>query len=242
MELIREISYTLSQISFANPEYFLFLISIPVFIYFRFFRKNFNNATFGFSSISNLKTFRKSLKIKALPLLDVLRYLAIIFIIIAIARPQTKLSRSESAIEGIDIVIALDISSSMLAEDFKPNRLEASKEVALEFIEGRQNDRIGLVVFSGESFTQCPLTTDKVVLKSLFKEIKCGMIEDGTAIGSGLANAVSRLQNSTAKSKIVILLTDGVNNRGAIAPLTSAEIAKTMGVREIGRASCRERV
>jgi Ca-activated chloride channel family protein len=128
-------------------------------------------------------------------------------------------------------MIALDISGSMLAQDFKPNRLEASKDVAIEFISGRETDRMGLVVYSGESFTQCPLTTDHAVLINLFNDIESGMIEDGTAIGMGLANAVNRLKDSKAQSKVIILLTDGVNNRGAIAPLTAAEIAKSFGIR-----------
>ncbi|OFY13984.1 MAG: aerotolerance regulator BatA [Bacteroidetes bacterium GWF2_29_10] len=217
--------------TFANPEYFLFLLLVPLFVYFRFFRKTKKQVAFNYPDVQELTKIKKSFKIRLIPSLDILRYLAIVFIIISLARPQTKLSRSETAIEGIDIVIALDISSSMLAEDFKPNRLEASKDVATQFIDGRNNDRVGLVVFSGESFTQCPLTTDKVVLKNLFSGIKCGMIEDGTAIGSGLATAVSRLRNSSAKSKVIILLTDGVNNRGVIAPSTAAEIARSMGVR-----------
>jgi Ca-activated chloride channel family protein len=133
--------------------------------------------------------------------------------------------------EGIDIVLALDISSSMLAEDFRPNRIGAAKTVADEFIAGRPNDRIGLVIFSGESFTQCPLTTDHAVLRNLLKEIKSGMIEDGTAIGMGLANAVNRLKDSKAKSRVIILLTDGVNNRGSIDPVTAAQVAQTYGVR-----------
>jgi Ca-activated chloride channel family protein len=133
--------------------------------------------------------------------------------------------------EGIDIVMAMDISSSMLAQDLKPNRLEAAKDVAAAFVNGRPNDNIGLVVFSGESFTQCPLTTDHTVLLNLFKDIQSGMIEDGTAVGLGLANAVSRIKDSQAKSKVIILLTDGSNNMGEIAPVTAAEIAKTFGIR-----------
>jgi Ca-activated chloride channel family protein len=133
--------------------------------------------------------------------------------------------------EGIDIIIALDISSSMLAEDLKPNRIEAAKKVAEQFIDGRPNDRIGLVVFSGESFTQCPMTTDHAVLKNLFQGLQSGMLADGTAIGEGLATAVNRIRNSKAKSKVIILLTDGVNNMGSIAPVTAGEIAKTFGIR-----------
>jgi Ca-activated chloride channel family protein len=160
-----------------------------------------------------------------------LRLIALGLMMVALARPQSSSSWQDISTEGIDIIISLDISGSMLAEDLKPNRLEAAKEVAMNFISQRHTDRIGLVVYSGESFTQCPLTTDHSVLKNLFAQIKNGMIEDGTAIGLGLATAVSRLKESEAKSKVVILLTDGVNNRGAIPPITAAEIAKAFGIR-----------
>jgi Ca-activated chloride channel family protein len=153
------------------------------------------------------------------------------FLIMALARPQSSNSWQNVTTEGIDIVIALDISSSMLAMDFQPNRLEAAKDVATQFISGRPNDKIGLVVFSGESFTQCPLTTDHATVINLFRNIESGMIEDGTAIGNGLATAVSRLKESNAISRVVILLTDGENNRGEIAPVTAAELAKTFGIR-----------
>ncbi|WP_455638824.1 vWA domain-containing protein [Parabacteroides sp.] len=161
----------------------------------------------------------------------VLRMAAIAILIIILARPQSTNSWQNTSTEGIDIVMAMDISSSMLAQDFKPNRLEASKDVAASFINGRPNDNIGLVVFAAESFTQCPLTTDHTVLLNLFKDIQPGIIQDGTAIGLGLANAVSRIKDSQAKSKVIILLTDGVNNAGEIAPVTAAEIAKTFGIR-----------
>ncbi len=161
----------------------------------------------------------------------VLRVAAITVLIIVLARPQSTNSWQNTSTEGIDIVMAMDISSSMLAQDFKPNRLEAAKDVAASFINGRPNDNIGLVVFAAESFTQCPLTTDHTVLLNLFKDIQPGIIQDGTAIGLGLANAVSRIKDSSAKSKVIILLTDGVNNAGEIAPVTAAEIAKTFGVR-----------
>ncbi len=147
------------------------------------------------------------------------------------ARPQSTSSRQDVTIEGIDIVMALDVSGSMLAMDLKPDRLEASKEVASEFISGRENDRFGLVIFSGETFTQAPLTTDHAVIKSLFKDIKSGMIEDGTAIGDGLATSINRLKDSKAVSKVIILLTDGVNNMGSLDPLSSAEIAQIYGIR-----------
>ena len=159
------------------------------------------------------------------------RVLAIALLIIILARPQATDRFQDISTEGIDIVLALDISGSMLARDFKPDRLEASKNVATEFISGRPYDRIGLVVFSGESFTQCPITTDHAVLINLLREIQSGMIEDGTAIGNGLATAVNRIKDSEAKSKVIILLTDGVNNRGEIAPATAAGIAKTYGIR-----------
>jgi Ca-activated chloride channel family protein len=157
--------------------------------------------------------------------------LSLSLLITAMARPQSSNSWSNVTTKGIDIVIALDISSSMLAMDFGPNRIEAAKDVTIQFISGRANDRIGLVVFSGESFTQCPLTTDRATLINLFKGLESGMIEDGTAIGNGLATAVSRLKESDAISKVVILLTDGENNRGEIAPVTAAELAKTYGIR-----------
>ena len=161
----------------------------------------------------------------------ILRTLAIAILIVILARPQSTNSWQNSSTEGIDIVLAMDISTSMLAQDLKPNRLEASKDVASSFINGRPNDNIGLVVFAAESFTQCPLTTDHTVLLNLFKDIQPGIIQDGTAIGLGLANAVSRIKDSQAKSKVIILLTDGVNNTGEIAPVTAAEIAKTFGIR-----------
>lgn len=163
--------------------------------------------------------------------LFVLRLVGLTFLIVALARPQTSDNDMERSVEGIDIMMAMDISGSMLARDFKPDRLEASKEVAKEFIEGRPDDRIGLVVFSGEAFTQCPLTSDHAVLLNLFTGIKSGMLKDGTAIGMGLATAVNRLKDSEAKSKVVILLTDGVNNQGAITPLTASDIAQTFGIR-----------
>jgi Ca-activated chloride channel family protein len=160
-----------------------------------------------------------------------LRLLVVSLIIVILARPQFIDTKKNVDTEGIDIVLALDISTSMLAADFSPNRVEAAKSVAIEFISGRPNDRIGLVVYSAESFTQCPLTTDHPVLINFFKDIRCGMVEDGTAIGTGLATAVNRLKDSDAKSKVIILLTDGVNNTGAVPPLTAAEIARSFNIR-----------
>ncbi|MBG0859902.1 MAG: VWA domain-containing protein, partial [Bacteroidales bacterium] len=182
----------------------------------------------GLQPFSNAgKTFRNYLR----HILFALRALAVTLLVIVLARPQKTGIFQDVTTEGIDIILTLDISGSMLARDFRPDRLEASKNVATEFISGRPYDRMGLVVFSGESFTQCPLTTDHAVLINLMREIKSGMIEDGTAIGMGLATAVSRIKDSEAKSKVIILLTDGVNNRGEIAPSTAADIAKTFGIR-----------
>ena len=161
----------------------------------------------------------------------VLRTLAIIMIIIAIARPRSSEKMDKVDTEGIDIMLTMDVSTSMLARDFKPDRISAAKDIAIEFISQRPSDRIGIVVFAGESYTQCPLTTDRSTLINLMKEVQTDLIEDGTAIGNGLATAVARLKDSDAKSRVVILLTDGVNNRGEITPQMASEIAKTYGVR-----------
>ena len=163
--------------------------------------------------------------------LPVLRVIAFVALVIAMARPQEVMKEEEVEAEGIDIVLAIDLSSSMLAQDFKPNRLEVSKRVAAEFIDKRQYDRIGLAVFAGEAFTQCPLTIDHRVLKEFLAELSCGILEDGTAIGMGLATAVRHLENSDAKSKIAILLTDGVNNAGYINPSMAAQIAQQLGIK-----------
>ncbi|MFC2098434.1 VWA domain-containing protein [Bacteroidota bacterium] len=217
--------------TFANPG-LLYLLFILVLLFAWYVWKE--GDAFANIQFSNLRAFEDQ-GISYRPLLRhlifAIRLMVIALIIVVLARPQSTNRWQNVTTEGIDIMIALDISGSMLAQDFKPNRLEASKDVAIEFVSGRENDRMGLVVYSGESFTQCPLTSDHAVLVNLFKDIESGMIEDGTAIGMGLANAVTRLKDSKAKSKVIILLTDGVNNRGAIAPLTAAEIAKTFGIR-----------
>lgn len=161
----------------------------------------------------------------------VFRCCAVALLVVAIARPQNSEQESSSTTDGIDIILALDISGSMLAQDFKPNRIQAAKDVAARFIADRRHDRIGLVVFAGESFTQSPLTTDKAALQTLLGQVQTGIIEDGTAIGNGLATAVNRLRDSDAKSKVIILLTDGVNNAGQIGPLTAADIAYSYGIR-----------
>ena len=183
------------------------------------------------SSLSGFEKIKPSFKYYLRHVLILLRLFVLSALILVLMRPQSRSSFKDVKTEGIDIVIALDISSSMLAKDFKPNRLDAAKELAIKFIDSRPNDRIGLVIFSGESFTQCPLTSDHAVIKNLFSGIKLGMLADGTAIGNGLATSVSRIKDSQAKSKVVILLTDGVNNQGSVAPITAAEIAKAYGIR-----------
>ena len=190
-----------------------------------------SDASLQISSHRNLVHFPKSRKIKLRHVPFILRTLTISFIIIALARPQASNSWRTQNTEGIDIMMAIDVSGTMLSKDLKPNRIEAAKTVATEFISSRPNDNIGLVVFASESFTQCPLTTDHAVLINLFQAVNFGMIADGTAIGLGLANAVNRIKDSKAKSKVIILLTDGSNNSGDIAPATAAEIAKTFGIR-----------
>ncbi len=216
---------------FKNPQYLFLLLLIPLFVGWYIWKKNKDYPSLVISSIIPFKSLETSWKSALRHVMFGLKMLALALIIIALARPQTMLSKEKISSEGIDIVIALDISSSMLARDFQPNRLEAAKNVAIDFINDRPNDRIGLVVFSGESFTQCPITTDHQVLTELIKKIKSGMIEDGTAIGLGLANAVDRLKKSEAKSKVIILLTDGENNAGFIDPETAAEMAKTFNIR-----------
>lgn len=216
---------------FANPNYFwMLLLLIPMIVWYIFKEKT-SHADLQYSSLRPFKGIQHAGYIWMRHILFVLRLSAIFFLVVALARPQSSNSWETYTSEGIDIVLALDISGSMLARDFQPDRLEAAKEVATKFILERPQDKIGLVVFSGESFTQSPLTTDHAVLINLLRDIKSGMIEDGTAIGLGLANGVNRLKESQSKSKVVILLTDGVNNRGAIAPATAAELAKSFGIR-----------
>ncbi len=221
----------LNDITFANPELFWLMVIIPLLTAWYIWRLKKGTATLRMSSLKTLENIKPSAKIYLRHLLFLLRSLGIALIIAVLARPQSRSSWKNIETEGIDIVLAMDISASMLAKDFKPDRLEASKEVAMDFIDSRPNDRIGLVIFSGESFTQCPLTTDHAIIKNLFSAVKTGMIADGTAIGMGLANAVNRIKDSKAKSKVVIILTDGVNNLGSIAPLTAADVAKAYGIR-----------
>lgn len=216
---------------FAYPWVLWFSLLIPIlaFVYWRRRKQMVTEVTF--SSVEPFDHIPGSLREKLRDIPAGLRLLALALFIVALARPQSVSSRENVSAEGIDIVLLIDISGSMLAEDFTPNRMEAAKQVADEFIDGRTSDRIGLVIFSAESFTQCPLTTDYPVLKSLLKEVKSGMIADGTAIGLALANGVNRLKDSKSKSRVMILLTDGVNNRGEIDPITAAKIAATYGIR-----------
>jgi Ca-activated chloride channel family protein len=221
----------MSPLVFANA-WILFFLIVPVFLIgWYIWKNNIFHSSIIFSNVKAFENVKPSYKSVLRHVMFGFEILALALIIIALARPQSSNSSKNTTTEGIDIVLALDISGSMMAEDFKPNRLEAAKEVAKEFISGRPDDRIGLVVFSAESFTQCPITTDHSALFNLFNGVQTGMIQDGTAIGLGLANAVNRLKESKAVSKVIILLTDGVNNTGSISPVTAAEIAKLYGIR-----------
>ncbi len=220
-----------ADIKFLYPWVLLLLIVIPLLIVWYIFRRNRLRPAITLPHLPYSKPIVPTFRIRFFHSMFALRCIAVTALIIAMARPQTSSDKTDVNIEGIDIVLSLDISSSMLSEDFRPNRIEAAKDVALKFIEGRPQDRIGLVVFSGESFTQCPLTIDHRVLKELFKEIKSGIIEDGTALGDGLGTAINRLRNSKAKSKVIILLTDGVNNTGFVDPMAAADMAREFGIR-----------
>ncbi|MCB0518157.1 MAG: VWA domain-containing protein [Lewinellaceae bacterium] len=219
-----------SSTTFIHPWFFLLLLIIPAVAYYRYRRRKQHHATLKIPTLEAARGM-KSWKGEIQKYLPVLRMLAIASIIMAMARPQRTLKEETITAEGIDIFLVMDLSSSMLAQDFKPDRLEVSKRVAAEFVDKRQFDRIGLAVFSGEAFTQCPLTTDHAVLKGFIESLRCGMLEDGTAIGMGLATAVNRIKDSDGESKVVILLTDGVNNAGYVKPLTAAEIAKEFNVK-----------
>lgn len=221
----------MNSIEFASP-YFLFgLIIIPLFIVWYIFNCNKQQAYVRFSDTGFFNKLPKSWKSYLRHIVFVIEMAALSLFIIALARPQSSSKNKEINVEGIDIVLAMDISSSMLAADLKPDRLEASKAVASDFVKGRPDDRMGLIVFSGETFTQVPLTTDHSMMLNMLQEMKCGLLEDGTAIGDGLASAISRLKDSEAISKVVILLTDGDNNAGSIDPSTAAEMAKLFGIR-----------
>ncbi len=220
-----------NEIEFAHPQFFYLLLIIPLMMAWYWFKNYRSKAEIKISSTLPFAAAGKSFKLYLYHLLFFFRIATIALIIVALARPQSTSKSSDVSIEGIDIIISLDISGSMLAEDFTPNRIEAAKNLGVEFIKGRPGDRIGLVVFAGETFTQVPLTTDHRVLIEMFEKIKTGMIEDGTAIGDGLATAAARLSESNAVSKVIILLSDGVNNMGVIDPLSAAEIARANNIR-----------
>ncbi len=219
----------LKNIEFTQPWWFFLLLLLPVFVWWHWSQKSVRPAL-RMTDLSALSG-KETLRVKLRSFLPWLRLLAIAAIIIALARPQLTLKEETVKAEGIDIFLVMDLSSSMLAKDFQPDRLEVSKKVAADFVEKRPYDRIGLAVFSGEAFTQCPLTTDHAVVKEFLAGLQCGFLEDGTAIGMGLATAVNRIKDSPSKSKIIILLTDGVNNSGYIQPLTAAEIAQEFDVK-----------
>lgn len=220
-----------ADITFAYPWILYFLLIIPFMAIWYWFKGRKSQPTVNYSSLRIFKELKPTWRerLKYIPI--IFRMIAITLLIIALARPQNFQSGENIYTEGIDIAIVLDISGSMLAEDLKPNRLDAAKKVIDEFVTARVSDRIGLVVFARDAFTQCPLTVDYIVLRNLLNDIKTGMIEDGTAIGNGIANGVNRLKESKAKSKVMILLTDGVNNAGEVDPVSAAQIAKTFGIR-----------
>lgn len=207
------------------------MLVLPLMIVWYIWRLKKQEGEFNYSSFTLFKGIRSSSKAKMRHALFAMRLVAFAFLITALARPQSRSSWKDTKTEGIDIVISLDVSLSMLAKDFKPNRIEVAKEVIMDFIDARPNDRIGLVIFGGEVFTQCPLTSDHKVLKNMFPQIKAGMLDQGTAIGLGLAGAVARIKDSKAKSKVIIMVSDGVNNVGEISPLTAGELAKTYDIR-----------
>lgn len=219
------------HMSFAHPWFFGLLLLIPFLIWWQYRDKKYDNPSIRLTTISGIKEVKPGWRVTLRPLLFWLRILSLAFLAVALARPQSSSVSESIDSEGIDIVMSVDVSGSMLAEDLKPNRIEAAKEVATEFVDGRPTDRVGLVIFAGESFTQVPITIDHNVLKQQISQIKSGVLVDGTAIGMGLATGVDRLRASKAKSRVLILLTDGVNNTGLIDPSTALEIAKRYKVR-----------
>lgn len=221
----------MNNIVFANPGFFYLLVIVPLIIIWYVFKGRRTTASLSVSGFEGYSDRASGWKVRLRHMLFAFRIIAVTLIILALARPQSTNRWQRVTTEGIDIIMSLDISGSMKAMDFKPNRLEAAKEVGIEFVTSRPDDRFGLVVFAGESFTQCPLTTDLPVVTNFMNELDFGMVEDGTAIGMGLATAVNRLKESKTKSKVIILLTDGVNNTGEIGPVTAAELAASYGIR-----------
>lgn len=222
----------MGKINFLNPEFFWLFLLIPIAIAWLWWKNKEQTATLKISSVKGFKG-SKSILAKLKPHLSGLRILSLCFLIIALARPRTvDISNQTKTTKGIDIVMAIDLSSSMLAKDLKPNRMEALKDVAANFVDGRPNDRIGVVVYAGEAYTKTPVTSDKAIVKQAISDIKFdNVLQDGTGIGMGLTTAVNRLKDSKAKSKVIILLTDGVNNSGFIEPETASEIAKEYGIK-----------
>lgn len=220
-----------TNVTFAYPWVLYFQLIIPLLIVWYIWQGRKKQSAISYSSIKIFEKMPSTTRVRLRHLPFILRMMALGFLIIALARPQNFTAGQNVNAEGIDISMVLDISGSMLAEDFKPNRLEAAKNVIDNFVQGRTTDRIGLVIFSREAFTQCPLTIDYSVLRNLLRDIKTGMIEDGTAIGNGIANGINRLKDSDAESKVLILLTDGVNNAGEVDPISAAEIASSFGIR-----------
>ena len=217
---------------FANTYFLILLLVIPLIVYRYFYVKRVKVGSIRFSDLGTVKRLKRSFSLKLRHSLILLRVLVIALLVMAMARPQAGEKGEEILTEGVDIILAIDVSSSMKAEDFKPkNRLHVAKQVVADFIRGRKNDRLGMVVFAAKSFTQCPLTLDYGILLNFLDQVEIGIIEDGTAIGMAIANCVNRLRDSEAKSKVVILLTDGINNRGEIDPITAAKTAKAMGVK-----------
>lgn len=219
-----------NNLEFTNPGFLWLLLLIPILAIWYFFVQNKDAANLKIASTTGFS--KQNIWAKLKPILYLLRLVAITLLIVALARPRNvEISKKTKTTRGIDIVMAIDVSASMLAKDLKPNRLEALKEVAIKFVNKRPNDRIGIVVYAGESYTQTPITSDKTIVKNTIRNIKWGQINDGTAIGMGLGSAVNRLKESKAKSKVIILLTDGVNNTGFIDPKTATELAKELNIR-----------
>ena len=222
--------------TFANSAYLLLMLLVIPCVIWYILKGSKRRASLSVPTISMYDGIRKSWRYYLIHVPFILDMISIVLLSLILARPQTTDRWQDTEIEGIDIMLCVDVSTSMLAEDLKPNRIEAAKQVASEFINGRPNDNIGLTIFAGEAFTQCPMTVDHSVLLNMFQNVSSdiaakGIIDDGTAIGMGLANAISRLKDSQAKSKVIILLTDGSNNRGEISPMTAAEMAKSFGIR-----------